>query len=287
MRLKADLFPYPVLNSNLDDFNKSSFKAYITSERKNDSQIELNIKFELYDETIMGLIRSGKAAYSVHLEGQSSSYRKVFTLGKNEDYISVMISSDQVNGKIEANMMVIAIEEISNYSNPNFNDEFYGKDFTVKSIHKGDILAFDVMAEIKLEFSNKENPNAKSMIRIAAKEQEMMSVDIDGDIIRVYLPLKEHEAYSYLSQMDDIRQRLLLATIVLPALSYTIERVKDQEQDENLEWFLTLKEMLKKLKIDIEKLSNYNSLEIAQQLLDYPFKNTLYSFYDSEVDYSG
>src|SRR5699024_3630406 len=127
------------------------------------------------------------------LEGVGSSYRKFVTNKNRGKTISVILSADEVSSRIEVNKMIIANDLIRNYCNPDFNAIYYGEKFTVSKMNKGEIIAFDTMTIMKLNFDNIEGNNYQSMIRVAAKDESFMTVDIDSEFILVHLPSKAYE----------------------------------------------------------------------------------------------
>lgn len=282
MKLKADLFPYPVLSRELDDYVESDFYTELEYSQISPSNVTITINFSLDNDMLTKLIQEGKACYAVHLEGVSSSFRKLYKLNLNESSIAINLNSDFVSRKIEVNTMIIANQDFESYYNEKFNPNYYGTNFSVNKVYKGDILAFDTMVELLIDFSNKENPNTKSMIRIAARDQQYMSVDSDGEIIQVYLPKKAHTAYTNLSNSNEVKKNMLLVTIVLPALSYVINQIKHDEVEKDREWFMALKELLLKMNYNSNSIKTADSLKVAQELLDLPFENALYDFYQWE-----
>lgn len=282
MKLKADLFPYPVLSRELNDYITSDFFTEIEYKQISPSNIELSIQFILKDPILENLIQNGKAVFAVHLEGVSSAYRELHKADQNTYTITVQLHSDKVSRKIEVNTMIIANQEISKYSNPNFNTNFYGADYAIETVFEGDIIAFDTMVELNIDFSNKENPNTKSMIRVASKNQKYMTVDTDGDIIQVYLPPKAHDAYINLSKSNESKKNMLLITVILPALSYVINQIKYDEIETDREWFIALYGMLEKLNYDAQNIKTADSLKVAQELLDLPVESALVDFYQWE-----
>lgn len=279
MKLKADLFPYPVLNSEMNDYENSEFSSDIHFEKVSPSKMNVMVKFKLNDAMLERFIAEGKAVYAVHLEGVSSSYRKLFTASKLQNELAISLNANEISGKIEVNTMILANEMIENYSNPNFNNEYYGDNFNVHKLIKGDILAFDTMAELNIKFANKENPNAKSMIRVAAINDVFMDVNIDGDIILVNLPINAHKAYQVMSRSDQVKQNMLLVTIVMPALTYVIERVKNNDFNRDSLWVPALFELLNKAGYDEQTILTADAMKVAQQLLDAPIEDALYNFY--------
>ena len=286
MKLRSDLFPYPVLSNELDDYINSSFEVEINQEKISVNRIKLSFEFKLDNAELNSLIEEEKASFAIHIEGESSSYRKLAYLTKDEYKYSVELESKTTPKKLFVHFMVIAKEKIHNYSNKNFNKDYYGDDLVIEQIEKGSILAYDTMAELNIDFSNDDNGSLKSMIRVAEFDENYMEVDFDSDVIQINLPKKSYIAYVNLSNSSQERQKLLLVTIILPALTMAIEKIKYGEIDETVEWVVSLGYLLKKINLDIESIrdSDYNSMKIAQQLLDCPLENVLYDYYMYEEE---
>ena len=286
MKLRSDLFPYPVLSNELDDYINSSFEVEINQEKISVNRIKLSFEFKLDNAELNSLIEEEKASFAIHIEGESSSYRKLAYLTKDEYKYSVELESKITPKKLFVNFMVIAKEKIHNYSNKNFNKDYYGDDLVIEQIEKGSILAYDTMAELNIDFSNDDNGSLKSMIRVAEFDENYMEVDFDSDVIQINLPKKSYIAYVNLSNSSQERQKLLLVTIILPALTMAIEKIKYGEIDETVEWVVSLGYLLKKINLYIESIrdSDYNSMKIAQQLLDCPLENVLYDYYMYEEE---
>lgn len=286
MKLRSDLFPYPVLSNELDDYINSSFEVEINQEKISVNRIKLSFEFKLDNAELNSLIEEEKASFAIHIEGESSSFRKLAYLAKDEYKYSVELESKTTPKKLFVNFMVISKEKIYNYSNKNFNKDYYGADLIIEQIEKGSILAYDTMAELNIDFTNDDNGSLKSMIRVAEFDENYMEVDFDSDVIQINLPKKSYIAYVNLSNSSQERQKLLLVTIILPALTMAIEKIKYGEIDETVEWVVSLGYLLKKINLDIESIrdSDYNSMKIAQQLLDCPLENVLYDYYMYEEE---
>lgn len=286
MKLRSDLFPYPVLSNELDDYINSSFEVEISQEKISVNRIKLSFEFKLDNAELNSLIQEEKASFAIHIEGESSSYRKLAYLTKDEYKYSIELESKTTPKKLFVNFMIIAKEKINNFSNKNFNKDYYGDNLIIEEIEKGSILAYDTMAELNIDFSNDDNGSLKSMIRVAEFDENYMEVDFDSDVIQINLPKKSYIAYVNLSISSQERQKLLLVTIILPALTMAIEKIKYGEIDETVEWVVSLGYLLKKINLDIESIrdSDYNSMKIAQQLLACPLENVLYDYYMYEEE---
>lgn len=76
MNLKADLFPYPVLTPELDDYlDNNSFDAQINVNPESFGVISVSADFKLDNQSLKELVDSGNACYALHVEGVASSYR--------------------------------------------------------------------------------------------------------------------------------------------------------------------------------------------------------------------
>lgn len=281
MKFVADLFPYPVLNSELDDYIQSSFKIEYLAKQETQSMLVMNIVYNLDDPKLLELIKKGKAVYAVHLEGVASSFRELHTT--KHKYQEVVINVDNLSQKVEVNFFIMATEDIESYRSPNFNPIYYPKDFVVNKLTKSDILAYESVDDLEIKFENRSMSSPQSMIWVTSvKQQRYMSVDIDGDVIEVRLPEKAYQAYYSLSQSNKVHEELLLSTIVLPGLTYAIEQIKRGGIYEDLKWFESLTVMLNDLNYDIGNLEVNDSLKLAQQLLDYPIESSLINYYEWE-----
>ena len=282
MKLKSDMFPYPVLSKELDDFITGDFEVSISQKKMSLNSILLTFNFSLSNSEIDELIKQNKAKFAIHIEGQASSYRKLFFLEKGETRKEIELISESTPKKLFVNMMIIATSAINNYSNKGFNPDYYGTDFVIPEIEKGSILAYDTMAELQVDFANNEYGSLKSMVRIAKYNKKYMEVDLDGDVIQINLPERSYLAYVCLSNSSKVQQRLLLTTIILPAITVAIEKIKRLEVDESKEWYKSLGELLKKIDYNIEDLQEESSMMVAQQLLDFPLESSLYEYYKFE-----
>ena len=276
------MFPYPVLSKELDDFITGDFEVSISQKKMSLNSILLTFNFSLSNSEIDELIKQNKAKFAIHIEGQASSYRKLFFLEKGETRKEIELISESTPKKLFVNMMIIATSAINNYSNKGFNPDYYGKDFVIPEIEKGSILAYDTMAELQVDFANNEYGSLKSMVRIAKYNKKYMEVDLDGDVIQINLPEKSYLAQVCLSNSSKVQQRLLLTTIILPAITVAIEKIKRLEVDESKEWYKSLGELLKKIDYNIEDLQEESSMMVAQQLLDFPLESSLYEYYKFE-----
>lgn len=285
MKLQADLFPYPVLSPVTDDYVGSSFSAKWRERMVSSTRLDLEVLFDLKDDGLKKLIKNRRAVYAIHVEGVSSSYRKLFSLENGRDRIIISIDPNEIGGAIEMNMVIIACKEISSYQNKNFNSEFYNSDYKVALLDKGDILAFCPYEKLILGISNKDKPSVESMMRVSATKGKFMVVDTDSDVIYIRLPERTHKIYKSLSKSSKGQEQLLMMTIVLPALSHVIREVQSGEDFEGKAWFSALQDKLSELNYSAENFMQEDPMKVAQILLGCPLDNAFEMFYNERGEF--
>lgn len=282
MRLDKALFPYPVLSETTDDFSDGLFTASIQGEVIDSTKVELKIEINIDNPEIENLLKEGKAEISILIESSLTSFRKRYVIENNGKIQTITLNAQDLSEKLEINIYVSATEQIKDYYNPGFNADYYGKDFVIPSLEKGSILAYASMVELSLNYSKSEKPKISSIIRVASTEQNYMFVDLDSDSIRINLPSKAYNAYVTASKSDVKKQQLMLITIILPGLTYVVEKIISGRVYEDSMWYKSFEVILEKRGIRIEELANSDedSMKIAQELLNFPVESTLFDFYE-------
>ena len=279
MKLKADVFPYPVLSKETDDFSSGLFSMDVEVKERNDSFLKLLCKCTIENNDIEKLLKNNKAKIAMLLEGQSSSYRKLVVFEFGEVEKEIVIEAKDVSRKVFVNSFILASEDLVDYNNTGFNQEYYGEDFKIPLIEKGSMLAFDIPLEIDMTFSNSEKASLESIIRVSRNDNiEHMIVNCDAsDVIKLELPGGAYDVYLSLSQSDKALESILMTALILPALTYTIERIQSNTTSyESSNWYMDLVKILelKGLKIDEDS----EAIKIAQELLNNPVAKSLVSF---------
>lgn len=279
MKLKADVFPYPVLSKETDDFSSGLFSMDVEVKERNDSFLKLLCKCTIENNDIEKLLKKNKAQIAILLEGQSSSYRKLVVFGFDESEKEIVIEAKDVSRKVFVNSFILASEDLVDYTNAGFNQEYYGEDFKIPLIEKGSMLAFDIPLEIDMTFSNSEKASLESIIRVSRNDdKEQMTVNCDeSEAIKLELPGKSYDVYYSLSHSGKALESILMTALILPALTYTIERIQSNTTNfESSNWYVDLEKILRLKGLKINE--DADAMEIAQALLNNPVEKSLVSF---------
>lgn len=261
-------YPYPVLLEENKYFKNSYIHAeYFKSSNKTEHKIR--IVCDLKNEKIEQLIQERKAIYTVQVESPNAFYRRIFQ--STNPNIEITISNDEVIDYIDIGVAVIATEDIEDYTNNDFIDEYQGIEFNIR---KNEILAIcDTRNNIEITYDGEALKEVKNIFKLKKTDEEFMSYNLENERITVLIPkdfLNTYIQYKKLGSKDTIG--ILNTTIFLPILTNVI---MDMEDERNLSkvWHKTLskkiKEIAEKEQRSIEDCLQ-EPLETAQKLLTYP-----------------
>lgn len=284
MEIKYKLYPYPVLWDKNDDYKKPS-KFSVEVEPKEDfKNIKLKINFLLKDKEIEKLIKENKAEYVVHIEGSSTYFREIISTKETE--INYVLKDRDILGRLQVNFFILARQDIKNYKNDNFNEDYSSETFNLK---KGNIIAIADGYRFDIEKNDDELGKISSIFSICKKEtveQTGMTIDMGYEKIRIGLNITDYVNYSQLSQNPN-KVESVNSIIIFPALIYIFEQLKKDFNETDYteyKWFRSLENIFKKNGEDLNKglLENEISIDLAQRVLNYPIERAFNSLINED-----
>lgn len=285
MKINSLYFPYPVLSNYNNDYLGSFFDvAYEIIEKGFNSQSIL-IKFKLEDSNIENMIAKGQASMMAHIECSVTSYRKVYRLSKYDKEIEIPIDSDKMRNKVEISTFIILNEDLEEYRNNSINKLIYGEEYIARNLEKGNILAAVYTIDLHIDVEADDFESISSIIRVGESKDKFLEVDLDGDIILVKMPKKQHEQYVKLS--GGVYSDIIMTSTILPSLVHVLDMLGDKRYRgvySDLTWYRVIKSKLLLKDIDIEDINDgYSSLKLAQMILESPLERALDSI-EAEVE---
>ncbi len=257
-------YPYPVLRSFISDYKKSFFHSDISVEMLPNGY-RLNFDFAVNNERISKLFEDGYLSYGVYVCCPKTMLREMHYPSADEKYID--IPAETVHYRVEYAAYIIAIRDIDQYVDEDFEEGFEGIDFCIP---KGAIFGIGDSGSFDATYKNDIIKDAASVIQIKGSETEKyMKVDLDKDTIVVWMPIKQSTMYKNMARTKDT-QDLLHAVVTIPVLVEAIgvmAKTGDGVEDEELSerpWFLTIKKAIK----DLSEMLG----ETEQNLYDYPLR---------------
>jgi hypothetical protein len=285
MDMRCRNYPHPVLDYYSDNFINCSFQVSISSSVTKTAYL-LNVTAKTSCKDIVKLVEDKKACYAVHVECSPTMYRTIFK--SFDENFTIEIPSNEVDGKVQLCPFILAAEDINGYRNANFHPDYNNTSFKVR---KGDVLAIDRDRDFDAMKETDVLKNISSIFRVRKSEEENApahTLDIEGNIIYIYLSPDNHMLYNYL-QKDINLQPVLSTMVIIPAIVNIIDIIKSSdfniEEFEDKRWFRSLRRRLKELGMEVDNPDTLDeSLVVAQKIIGDPISTALKSISEFITD---
>ena len=287
MRIKNSLFPYPVLNSKsqISSYNGVSFSFDYDEAQDKEFYYLKNICIKLDDDNLINLLKYGQVSAAVVVECSRTIYRKSFNIGL--DPIDVKIPINNLRGPIEVSCFMYAKNNIDNFYSNSFN-KIYG-DFSFK-IDKFDIVAADDGYNSKVDYDEEQDNKISSIFVVipsADEEADTMDIDLKRKSIKITLPGREYGFYTNMKN-DSKYQNLFFAILAIPALSYALSKVQEDDFDNarlKYDWLESVIVAYKKVyEHDISEDWKKLECDVAQKLLNNAVTKSIDDFFYLMID---
>lgn len=273
MNITNRLYAYPVLSIEKDDYNSSVFKVEINQSMNGVNNILLQFDITMDNKELKQLIRDGKAEYVIHLECSNTAYRT--TLHSMVTHMEYEIPISRVNGKLEIVAFIISKTKISDFHSNDWNEDYEGLQF---DFAKASVLGYQNLPALDITKDYEELANASSIFLVYKKptdEAKPMDVDLNSSRIKIWLSSDEYSVYSRFCDKTEF-QPILNAMIILPALVYVFEELKQEdgiEINQDQEWFISLDRAYRKRGIEfVDEIQDEDksSIVLAQEAMELP-----------------
>jgi len=280
MDIRYKLYPYPVLAEYSDDYVNCSFETVVDVEKEG-YNLKINFLASLDNDELLSLVSNDKANIVYHLECAQTGFRTVVKTKKLED--QKLFPDKNISGKLKICPFIVAAEDINNYVNSMFNDDYRGFKFQIEA---GCVMAVGQQVNFDIEKDRNEFANAKSIFVITKDADPNaldMSVEIERSKITIKLPETDYYRYQSMSQSNAV-QDTLNSMIIIPSLVYVLNEIsrrlpEDREIDfGDYNWYKSIRKVLKNKfnkDLDIEAMEAYETILYAQKLIMSPLSGAL------------
>jgi hypothetical protein len=238
MFTEAYSFPHPVLG--VGDDMVGEFNADIQVERKSEARtLQFRItKTQIDNEYIKSFVDKGKAGLLVKI--YCSSTYKTWAIVDPGEYFD--LDEDDVANKIEAQVFVIAKEQIASYQDESFNPAYQGVGFVVD---ENEVLAVSGKVTLPIEKLN-EKLGLGNIFHFRAQSPDMpISFGYQQDKIHVRYPTGPggEDPVNLLFKLSPWTAYNLF---ILPALTGAFEFIEKvgNEAAADYEWYLVISSLL-------------------------------------------
>lgn len=282
MQIRNRLFSYPVYSNDVDDYKNNGFSFEYNAE-SGGKIIVINYHINLTNSLVLKKLADNVFRLAVLIECSKTAYRNLFYLNELDGIIK--IDSSVLSSKVEVCCLILANQDLVIDETSGINSDYKGTSFDIK---RGFIIGYDNSYSFIVDKNKDDQLNSSSIISVVKKLDliDFMDIDLDNDKkIKIQLGTEMYNCFIQLQSLD--KMPVVHSMIVLPALVYVIDQIKDAQTRETYQDYYWCRCILKQLeninlKIDSPEFSSKSSLVIAQELLRKPVKQALFNL-SSEV----
>ena len=248
-------YPYPILRGKKTDYQTSIFTAQLSKKNLKDGYI-INAIYSVSNSEIQQLIEDKKAAYALQIQCVSTWFRKLEI--SSSSIQEFKLSSNLIHERVDMCPCIIALEEIKDFNNSDFSEDFEGISF---SVNPGEVLAIGERQKFDAIYKDDIIKKGDPIVHFINDEQaSVMFCEYDFDTIRIHLPKQQNEKYNRIGTYEGWKVPVLNAIYVIPAIAMGIEEIyKDtclggSGTLERWSWYKTLKVMILRKAKDVENV---------------------------------
>jgi len=237
MKANDYLYPHPVLK--LDDDNDYSFKPEVSrkiAHQENTATITFEYELSNLSDDLLDLLRKDKIQLLCEVNCSYTIYRKVFP--SNRTKLSFDISDDDLKNKVDLQLLLIATEELSEFTSANFSQDLIGQAF---QIEEGDVMGILDTYSIDVDALRL---GVSDFIKIIENTiDEFTRYELDKNSIFIKVPKSDLEKIQRLDNSPNFGY-ILISTLVAPALTHALHHLNEINEEAYGEkaWFRALKE---------------------------------------------
>jgi hypothetical protein len=258
MNFKGYTFPHPILG--LGDNVEGEVKLEITLDDKKDTNnYLLNVQCQIDNKDILNLISNNKAKLYCETNCSSTLFRNA-VLSSTLDH-TILIPKDHVRERVELLILILAAENIKDYTNTNSHKEFEGYTF---EIEEGDVLAYIGESYFIAGIAYNKLKAASSFMEVVRGEniEGDYNIILDNPKIQIQLSHKDYDKYVDPSIGKNVGYKNIIhSSIVLSSLIYAINQLlTSQDKDDFLR-----KSWAKIIQFRMESDPALNSISFEQE----------------------
>lgn len=299
MQIGNKIFPYPILNNNIDfsSYKNSSF-SFEFDLGSDSNFIEIgrmlilkNARFNLVNDDLMELYKRDKLKCALVVECSGSIYREsfeIFNVPKD-----IQISKDNLNGKVVLSIYLYANENIDNFRNKDFIEDFEEYAF---QIEKYDIVAVDDGFSVTIVVDENLDNKVDSIFTIIKDDSNIEQISFTSDYKQIIIKVSSEimNIYEFLRSSEE-SSTVFYSMVVVPVLSSALEELQKYVSVTENEvstiadlmdykaWFRTIAEKYKLIngrELELEEFLEMNCFEESQRLLGSVMVNGIKSYYN-------
>lgn len=258
-------YPYPILRNRAIDYKTGIFNADI-KKTNHSNGFNLSVMYEVTNSRIKEMLNQRILAYALQIQCISTWYRKL-EISENAEQ-NIFIPSSIVHERVDLCPCLIALENISDFTNEDFSEDFEGISF---SLNKGEVVAIGERQKFDAIYKDDIIKKGDPIVYFENDENcSVMYCEWEFAAIRIHLPKKQYEEYNRIGEYEPWKIPLLNAIYVVPAIAQGISEI-GRDELQGGEGHLSQYAWYKTLKVFMEKNAN-GEVNKYKELIDDPIR---------------
>ncbi|MBM3402822.1 MAG: hypothetical protein FJY21_11060 [Bacteroidetes bacterium] len=237
MKANDYLYPHPILK--LDDDNDFNFKPDVSrkiAHQENSATISFEYELTNLGADLLDLLRKDKIQLVCEVNCSYTIYRKVFF--SNRTKLSFEISDEDLKNKVDLQLLLIAVEELSDFTSSNFSPDLLGQTFQIEA---GDVMGILDTHSIDVDALRL---GVSDFIKIIENTtDEFTRYELNKNAVFIKVPKSDLDKFQRLNNSPNFGH-MLISILVAPALTHALHHLNEENEEAYGEkaWFRALKE---------------------------------------------
>ena len=272
MKYKNVSLPYPVLGIHDDVYPLLEDGCLQMDDPiKTSTEYRFGITLTQNNHDITVLIAEGKAEYACEVTCKDTYLRRCWHSAQPR--FDITIDRKEVCGHIDFQCLIVAKDNIPNYINSNFNEDYFGFSFDLEA---GDLLAVFPLAWWNTEIKFDKLYAAGSFMQIveAAEGTEKTWFNLDDVSGRILIEMP-HELFEQYQRVGNSFPEIVHSSLVHNALVYALSNCFEYKDKGKL-WADSIMIRMEEPQLQGYDLSDMSQVfQVADILLQDPYKRLL------------
>lgn len=290
MQVKRKVFPYPILNSNvnLSNYHTASFKLEYTffDDEDNNRFVFKDIRYDCDSSLINEKCDNGELAVACIVECSNTIFRVTKILTRQPGTDLVLYKND-LSGRVDISIFAYSKIDTVLSNSVEFEEDYRGIDF---EIDQYDILAADDGINFPVYHEEKQDNLAKSIFSInPVEDMKENNYEVHRKLHKIDIDMSKeiHQLYTKIYMSPTFKEAffsMLLVPALIQALSECKEEFADGSDINDIEdsyvWFKSITLNYKRITgkdLTIEDFKQMSMVQLAQMLLGSPIKQSFES----------
>lgn len=237
MKANDYLYPHPILK--LDDDNDYTYKPEVSrkiAHQENSAMISFEYELTNLGADLLDLLRKDKIQFVCEVNCSYTIYRKVFR--SNRTKLLFDISDDDLKNKVDLQLLLIAVEELSDFTSSNFSPDLLGQTFQIEA---GDVMGILDTHSIDVDALRL---GVSDFIKIIENTtDEFTRYELNKNSVFIKVPKSDLDKFQRLNNSPNFGH-MLISILVAPALTHALHHLNEENEEAYGEkaWFRALKE---------------------------------------------